>query len=114
MRRIDITLPFPPSANRYWRVFGSRVVKSPEARRYIANVRASYAVVPMDGPVEVRLEVYRPARRGDLDNRLKVLLDALSGVAYLDDSQVRRIVATQHEAPGHGRIEVTITQREES
>ena len=31
---VSFTLPYPPSANRYWRSYRGRVVKSEEARRY--------------------------------------------------------------------------------
>ena len=36
-----------------------------------------------------------PTKRPDIDNILKVVLDALNGVAYYDDSQVVRVVGTK-------------------
>lgn len=109
-----IKLPFPPSANRYWRVFRGRAVKSPEARQYQANVRAlATGHRPLTGRVSVELRFIRPARRGDLDNRLKVLLDALKGVAYLDDKQVTRILAEQVDGtPDTAGVTVTVWQLE--
>lgn len=44
----------------------------------------------------------------DLDNALKVLLDALKGVAFDDDKWVRRIDAERCEPDGEARVEVTI------
>lgn len=38
----------------------------------------------------------------DLDNALKVTLDALQGVAYTNDKQVRRIVAGYADEPAAG------------
>lgn len=41
------------------------------------------------GPVRVELAfVLEPGQRGDLDNFVKAALDALRGVAYVDDDQV--------------------------
>ena len=37
------------------------------------------------------------AMRGDLDNIVKPILDALTGVVYLDDAQVERIVVQKIE-----------------
>jgi crossover junction endodeoxyribonuclease RusA len=95
---VNLTLPYPPSANRYWRVFRGRVVKSDQARAYQRDAamvfRSSH---PATGPVMVTMNVYRPAKRGDLDNSIKVLLDALKGVAFIDDKQVKRIVAAQFD-----------------
>lgn len=109
-----ITLPYPPTANLYWRVFRGRAVKSDDARNYQRTVQLkclASRMKPLLGPVEVTLSVYRPAKRGDLDNSLKVLLDALKGHAYLDDKQVTRIVAEQHDDKAAPRVEVTVTSR---
>ncbi len=63
---------------------------------------------PVTGPVELSVRVYRPAKRGDLDNSLKVLLDALKGVAYVDDKQVKKIVAEQFDDPSNPRVEIEV------
>lgn len=39
--------------------------------------------------------IIMPTKRPDIDNILKVVLDALNGVAYYDDSQVVRVVGTK-------------------
>lgn len=84
-----VWLPYPPSGNRYWRHVGTRVVLSREARVYRAQVaRLLVGCVPLEGDVGVEVLIYRPSRRGDLDNTLKVLLDAVQGFAYRNDSQV--------------------------
>ena len=108
---MNFTLPYPPSANRYWRVWRGRAVKSDEARAYQAAVTLMCkggAARPLAGQVQVSVKVYRPAKRGDLDNSLKVLLDALKGHAYLDDKQVKRIVAEQFDDAKQPRAEVTV------
>lgn len=63
---------------------------------------------PLSGRVRVRLRFFRAARRGDLDNRLKVALDALRGIAYEDDSQVTRLEAEQAEDAENPRVEIEV------
>lgn len=108
---MNITLAYPPSANRYWRVWRGRAVKSDEARAYQANVQLQLrGMRPVTGPVRVHLDVVRPAKRGDLDNCIKVLLDALKGRAYLDDSQVVQIVARRFDDKARPRVDVTVEE----
>lgn len=84
-----LELPMCPSGNRYWRVFHGRAVKSPEARAYIARIKHLYRPAMLLGRVAVRLDLH--LCRGDVDNRAKVALDALKGIAYRDDRQVRSL-----------------------
>ena len=99
-----MVFPYPPSANRYWRIWGGRVVRSSEARSYkiICQGIATLSKHPkIDGPVSVTVLLHpKKTKSGaasktriDLDNALKVVIDAMNGVAYADDSQVVRIVA---------------------
>jgi crossover junction endodeoxyribonuclease RusA len=101
-RMTTFTLPYPPSANRYWRSFGGHVVVSTEAKQYKASaalMARSSGVIPVDGDVVLHLDVYRPRKAGDLSNRIKVLEDALIGVAYIDDAQVVEIHARRFDEP---------------
>jgi len=65
-------------------------------------------VTPVTGPVAVFLDVYRPRRRGDLDNILKATIDALNGIAYRDDDQVTEIHAQRYEDKRAPRVEVSV------
>ncbi len=87
---LRLTLPYPPSANEYWvPAPGRGLVPSKTSLVYKATVRRLCAGVrPLFGDVVLSGVVYRPRAVGDLGNRLKVLEDALQGVAYLDDDQV--------------------------
>jgi len=134
---IELTLPFPPSANRYWRtaVRGSFVntYVSAEAKEFKEQVgwicRAAGIRTPIAGRVSVEVKLYpqRPldwAKRQrlqgstwddsvrciDLDNANKVLLDSLKGIAIEDDKWVRRIVAERMEPDGEARVVIRITQ----
>lgn len=135
---ILLTLPYPISANRYWRPvhIGNHItiVPTKEAKQYRIDVARICADAGLGEPlagrlaVAVRLFPSRPqdwARRArklgaawdddvrciDLDNANKVLLDALKGIAFEDDKWVRRLQAERMEPDEHGaRVIVAIEQ----
>jgi len=94
MNPLEITLPWPPSVNTYWRNFDGRMIISLRGREYREAVEKLIMVnrqqKHFDGPLRVIIAAYRPdKRRRDLDNLLKATCDALchAGV-YEDDSQI--------------------------
>lgn len=96
------TLPYPPSANLYWRSTARGVYVSAAAKLYklqAAQDALRQGVEPIEGTVALHLDVYRPRAAGDLSNRIKVLEDALIGVAYDDDAQVVEIHARRFDQP---------------
>lgn len=101
----EFRVPYPPSVNRIWRRAGNVTYKTREAKDYVDALRAAffetYRLMPfmIHGPVIVRLSVYRPTKRGDLDNVQKVLYDAMNGFIYADDSQIVEIHAYRYDAP---------------
>jgi Holliday junction resolvase RusA-like endonuclease len=108
---MNLTLPYPPSANAYWRTWKGRILVSAEARKYKQGVRLralTAGVRPMSGPVMVALGVYRPRKTGDLDNTLKVLLDSLCGVAFEDDAQVVELHAIRFDDRANPRVSVSV------
>jgi crossover junction endodeoxyribonuclease RusA len=134
---IVLTLPYPISANRYWRSFVPKgqkraiVTLSDEAKAYKTEAawlaKAAGVHHPIGGRVAIDVQLYpkRPldwAKRVktdpacwddtvqciDLDNANKVLLDALKGVAIVDDKWVRRLHAERMEPDGEARVVVTI------
>ena len=109
---IRLTLPTPPSANRYWRTYRNRVTVSAEAKTYktaVGWIARSVIDEPLQGDIAVTLRVYRKAKRGDLDNYSKVGLDSLNGIAYLDDSQIVELHAYRFDDKDNPRMEVEIT-----
>ena len=110
---IEVTLPFPPSANHIWRWFRGRVVVSTEGKRFREEVywllRAAQ-VKPLDGAIVFHVEVHPPDRRRyDLDNRLKTLIDACQhGGCYDDDNQIVHITAEKREPVPGGKAVVRI------
>lgn len=110
---MKITLPYPPSANRYWRNYQGRVALSEEAQQYKRDVGlfcGARNMQPVIGDVQLVLNFYRPRKAGDLDNLLKVTLDALNGWAYVDDKQVVEINARRFEDKEYPRVEVVVTE----
>ena len=114
---IHLRLPLPPSANRYWRHVGKRVLLSREAREYRDACRL--AAVAQHGDdllserVRVRADVYMDLR-GDLANREKQLMDALEGAVIVDDAQVWDLRLVRHLDRESPRVEVTIESMEDA
>ena len=112
-----LRLPEPPSANTYWRHVVIRgkatVLLSTEARAYratVATLCTIEGVRPFAGEVIVHLTWSRKRRAGDLDNRIKQVLDALRGFAYTDDAQVVEIHATRQDG-GTGEMFVGVSKK---
>ena len=100
-------LPQPPSANRYWRLWRGRLVKSSEARAYqtlVHNAALAAGRRPLAGNVVLRLWWRPTSLRGDLDNRLKVVLDALQGALYVNDKLVSELHAHRLEPAKRGYV----------
>lgn len=55
------------------------------------------------------MDFYRPAKRGDLDNRIKILLDALEGIAFENDSQIIEIHARRFDDKLNPRVSIVVT-----
>lgn len=110
-----LSLPYPPSANRYWRNFRGRMVPSRDAVEYresVQQIASGSGIEPVSGCVMVYFTLHPPlpkdwkkrekkdpenwimsVRRVDLDNALKVVFDALQGICYNDDRQIIHLQA---------------------
>ena len=75
-----------------------RSPKSSEYKNIIHDAAERLFPKPIKGDyVEVRLDYFHMSRRRmDMDNIAKCVLDALNGVAYVDDRQVRLQAATAY------------------
>jgi len=87
---IELTLPWPPTVNSYWRNFNGRMIISKQGRDYRKAV-ADQALIQrankhLDHAVRVEIRAYRPdRRRRDLDNLLKATLDAMTHAGVIED-----------------------------
>jgi crossover junction endodeoxyribonuclease RusA len=112
---IELTLPWPPSINKYYRVFQNRIIISKEGRDYrkaiIAQVIEQKADYLLKGKLKVTLECHRPDnRRRDLDNVQKASLDSLTHAkVWEDDSQIVDLHTYWSPHIG-GHIKVTIEE----
>lgn len=92
-------LPFPPSVNAIWRRVGRKTLLSAAARRYrgqvVQRLLQQFGKLPRvgNGPLAVTIRARRPdARRRDLDNLPKAILDALTHAGlWGDDSQIEHL-----------------------
>lgn len=101
-------LPWPPSANGMWRALNGRNIVSERYRMWreaAGKALSAQGPNPLFGPVRVAIRLSPPdARRYDLDNRVKPILDLLvaSGVIRGSDHlTVREITVSATE--GFGR-----------
>ena len=84
----------------FW-VFQRPSLKGKSRRAYTAAVKKA-AAQAIDAPIsaaDIEIEISyavleKPGRRMDVDNILKPTLDALAGIAYTDDAQVRAVTST--------------------
>ena len=114
MPRRVLTLPYPPSVNRYWRHVGPRVLVSREGRSYRERVRSLLAATGMPtltGRLTMTVTLHPPdRRRRDLDNPQKAVGDSLKHARVIrDDSQVDdwRIVRGDPVRGGACIVEIT-------
>jgi crossover junction endodeoxyribonuclease RusA len=111
VRHLELTMP--PSSNRYWRIGNhGRLYRSDAAEEYMDDcgllARQQKFGEPIEGNVAISMKFYRARKSGDLDNRIKVLLDALQGIAYADDKQVTELHAYRFDDAKNPRVEVEI------
>ncbi len=110
-----LTLPYPPSANRYWRHVGHRTLISREGRAFRRNVCAllgGSGRPPISGRIALAMDAFPPdRRRRDLDNLQKPTLDALqhAGV-YLDDSQIDLLLTQRKDVVPGGRLRIDVVE----
>lgn len=113
-------LPYPVSTNRYWRKTNTgKVYKSKEAAEYKKAAVSVAKHVDINNPhsphacdIELHVDIFPKQNKDgteskkllDIDNCLKVALDALEGLAYIDDKQVRRLIVNYGAAKIDGGL----------
>ena len=115
-----LTLPWPPTSNHAYatvrtKTGTSRRAKSQAARNYalLAQVLTKRGhptpIFTATDRIAVTLLLHPPdARRFDIANREKILIDAISRVLGFDDSQIDRICITRGDLHQDGIVNVTI------
>ena len=116
---MKLTLPWPPSANHYYRRVGPRTLISREGREYRRTVCGLLAPVgggirkpPCGGRIALCMDAFPPdRRRRDLDNLQKSAVDSMqhAGV-YQDDSLIDLLITGRRAVVPGGRIDVLIEE----
>lgn len=126
---IELTLPYPISANDYWRSMVPKgwtraiVHLSTEAKHYKRDVgwlaKAAGFRTPTTKPIALNLTLHPKGlnKNGqalgvtmDLSNCLKVAEDALQGIVYVNDRQVKSISMRYGEKTNTGALVVQIEE----
>lgn len=109
--KTKLTLPYPPSANRMWRRSGHTIYLTAEGRAYkeaVSLLAKQQGCVKIGGLVSLTMAVYRPRKSGDLDNRIKLVLDGLKDVAFGDDKEIIELHAYRFDDRNNPRVEIRI------
>ncbi|UYF53931.1 crossover junction endodeoxyribonuclease RusA [Citrobacter amalonaticus] len=118
MNEYRISLPWPPSNNRYYRHNRGRTHISAEGQAYRDSVariiKDSMLDIGLSSSVKIRIECHMPdRRRRDLDNLQKAAFDALTKSGFwLDDQQVDYYSVKRMPVVKGGKLELTITELE--
>lgn len=113
---IRLVLPFPPSANVYWRKVGGKMLVSKAAKSYrqqvgiIVRTSVEAKIRPITTAVKVSIVANPPNRRKrDIDNLLKATLDAmeLAGL-YVNDCQVHELTIRWGTVQRNANLEVSL------
>jgi Holliday junction resolvase RusA-like endonuclease len=109
--KISFTVPFAAVQQRPRLGKGGHVYSPSKKEQKIIG---QYALVargsnlPMKGQVGLILIVY--GLRGDLSNCIKIVEDAMNGVIYIDDRQIKKIGACSYEDDEEPRMEITVEE----
>ena len=77
--------------------------------QYQWEAKSQWKGKPLEGDIEVSITLYfGTKRRADLDNFNKLSLDALTGIAYLDDSQISELHLKRAYDKIKPRIEIVL------
>ena len=118
VKTYQITLPWPPSNNRYYRHNRGRTHISTEGQAYrdcVAQIiKDEMLDIGITAPVKISIECHMPdRRRRDLDNLQKAAFDALTKAGFWqDDQQVDDYRVKGMPIVKGGRLELTITELE--
>jgi len=62
-----------------------------------------------DGEIEIRVRLYfKTNRKHDIDNYNKLWMDALNGIVYKDDNQIKKLTIEKFKDKENQRIEISL------
>ena len=108
---LSLTLPVPPSLNMaFLNVRKRGRVKAPHYREWCSVADQLLALSgnkPLTGSVGVSIKL--PRIRGDIDNRVKPILDALSRSGLIDDDRKVEWLSVERDASAKPKDDVKIS-----
>lgn len=116
---MNLTIYGKPQPKERPRVYKGHGITPTRTKNYEAKVAAEWRAnhpKPLEGDIRVELvfympipiswskakkeraerEIIRPSVRPDIDNLVKIILDGLNGVAFMDDKQVVELAAAKY------------------
>lgn len=113
---LTLKLPWPPTVNTYYRNVNGRMVLSAKGRQYHNDVAMSLCGEQRQftGRLKVYLCLVAPtARKHDIDNRVKAVLDALEKCGVIrDDEQVDELHVVRSRVEKPGWVDVSIVEEQ--
>lgn len=111
---LKFTLPYPPSVNHYLGHTRSghmyRTQAANDYKEIVGWTLRDLNVDPLEGLLIVTVHAFRPRKAGDIDGILKVSLDAMNKLAYLDDKQIVELHVFRGDDKHNPRLEVQISE----
>lgn len=76
---------------------------------YQWQLKSQYKKKPLTGDIDMRVELFfGDERKRDIDNYNKILLDSMSGIIFIDDSQIQSLLIIKNKDKKNPRIEIII------
>ncbi|WP_294768603.1 RusA family crossover junction endodeoxyribonuclease [uncultured Rhodoferax sp.] len=111
-QQIELTLPWPPTVNTYYRTVNGAMLISERGRKYAKAVADQVLIQrgakQLAGRLNVHIVAMPPDRRKrDLDNLFKGVLDSLTKAGvWLDDSQIDALAIERGSIGGMLKVRV--------
>ena len=108
-----ILLGNPLSTNHIYKRHGNFIYLSKEGKNlkesYMWQIKSQYRGEPLMGSVKLTVELYFGDKRiRDIDNYNKLLLDACSGLLFIDDKQITELTIKKFYDKENPRIEILL------
>lgn len=82
-----------------------------QKEQYQWEAKSQWKGKPLEGDLIAEIKLYfKDKRRRDWDNWHKISMDALEGIAYKDDSQIKKAVVEKFLDKEQPRIEIKLEQ----
>jgi len=133
MSTISLTIPGPPVGKQRARICRTGHYTPAKTVNYETLIKELFAIaypnhVPFSGPISLQVRAFiapskadagklkrtprlRPTKKPDLDNIIKLVCDALNGLAYADDKQIVAVLSGKNYSD-QPRTEIIVEETE--